>query len=232
MERPPAPPEAVLIRLAREAAGIPIAAAAERAGVSVARWSQIEAGSEIRHGQVSPVTGRAGTIARMAGAIPGISPERLASEGQRPDAAEILGEIERQEAQPSPHLASVPVPPPASAEALIEAIRSKPMRQMGAHMAEEVDKRLPRLAGLATGAAKANPGTPVPSGAQVFGPGENADLWDELVARGKQLAKLGLTGPDGFDLEQMLQAMVIAQVQVDDSRRDRRGGAVAQLIRR
>jgi transcriptional regulator with XRE-family HTH domain len=129
-------------------------------------------------------------------------------------------------------LASVPPPPPPSAEALIEAIRSKPMRQMGTRMAEEVDKRVPGLAGLATGAAWADPGTPVPSGAQVFGPGDNADLWDELVATGKRLAELRLTGPDGFDLEQMVQAMAMAMVQVDDSRRDRRGGAVAQLIRR
>lgn len=93
MERPPAPPEAVLIRLAREAAGITVAEAAKTAGVSVARWSQIEAGSEMRHGQVSPVTGKAGTIARMAHAVPRISPERLAAEGRRPDAAEILREI-------------------------------------------------------------------------------------------------------------------------------------------
>jgi hypothetical protein len=86
MERPPAPPEAVLIRLAREAAGIRVAEASKRAGVSVARWSQIESGSENRHGTVSPVTGRAG-----------ITPERMAAEGRRPDAAEILREILRQE---------------------------------------------------------------------------------------------------------------------------------------
>jgi transcriptional regulator with XRE-family HTH domain len=96
MERPPAPPEAVLIRLAREAANIRIADAAARAGVSVARWSQIEAGSELRHGSVSPVTGRAGTIARMAH-VAGVSPERLAAEGARPDAAEILREIRHRE---------------------------------------------------------------------------------------------------------------------------------------
>lgn len=96
MERPPAPPEAVLIRLAREAAGIRVAEASKRAGVSVARWSQIESGSEIRHGTVSPVTGRAGTIARMAAEV-GVSPERLETKGRRPDAAEILREINRQQ---------------------------------------------------------------------------------------------------------------------------------------
>ncbi len=96
MERPSAPPEAVLIRLAREAAGIPVAAAAKRAGVSVARWSQIENGSEIRHGAVSPVNGRAGTIARMAAEV-GVTPERMAAEGGRPDAAEILREIRRRQ---------------------------------------------------------------------------------------------------------------------------------------
>jgi transcriptional regulator with XRE-family HTH domain len=96
MERPPAPPEGVIIRLAREAAGISIADAAKRAGVSVPRWSQIETGSEIRHGTASPVTGRAGTIARMAHAVPGITPERLETEGRRPDAAEVLREILRE----------------------------------------------------------------------------------------------------------------------------------------
>ena len=105
MDTPPAPPEAVLIKLAREAAGIPVSDAAKRAGVSVARWSQIESGSEIRHGRVSPVTGKAGTIARMAHAVPGIGPERLAAEGERPDAAQILGEMMRDE---------VRVPPPAA----------------------------------------------------------------------------------------------------------------------
>jgi transcriptional regulator with XRE-family HTH domain len=95
MERPPAPAEAVLIRLAREAAGIRVSDAAERAGISVARWSQIESGSETRAGRVNPVRAKPGTIARMAREV-GLTPERLAGEGKRPDAAAILGEIIRE----------------------------------------------------------------------------------------------------------------------------------------
>lgn len=106
MERPPAPPEAVLIRLAREAADIRVAVAAKGAGVSVARWSQIETGSETRNGKMSPVRAKAGTIARMAREI-GISPERMAAEGERPDAAEIIREIIRQDGE------SQDAPPPA-----------------------------------------------------------------------------------------------------------------------
>ena len=107
MDRPPAPPEAVIIRLAREAAGIPISDAAKRAGVSVARWSQIEAGSEMRHGAPRAVTGRAGTIARMAHAVPGVTPERMETGGQRPDAAEILREMLRDD----PRDPAAPAPP-------------------------------------------------------------------------------------------------------------------------
>lgn len=109
MDRPPAPPEAVIIRLAREAAGITISDAAKRAGVSVARWSQIETGSEMRRGTVSPVTARAGTIARMAHAVPGITPERMETEGRRPDAAAILREIISAPAA-APRAAAIPEP--------------------------------------------------------------------------------------------------------------------------
>ena len=58
----------------------------KRAGVSVARWSQIEAGSEMRHGHGEPGTGR--PARSPAWRMPFISPERLETEGRRPDAAE------------------------------------------------------------------------------------------------------------------------------------------------
>lgn len=102
-ETPKPPPAAVVIRLAREAAGMTIPHSARLASISTARWSQVEAGRENRNGIVRPVTAKAGTLARMARAV-GISAERLEREGERPDAAEILREIERQE----PHLAAVP----------------------------------------------------------------------------------------------------------------------------
>jgi hypothetical protein len=60
----------------------------------VARWSQIETGSEIRFGLYKRVWAKPGTLAWMA-AILRITPERLAGEGQRPDAARVLTEILR-----------------------------------------------------------------------------------------------------------------------------------------
>lgn len=96
MERPPAPPEAALIRLARQAANIRMAQAAKEAGVSLARWSHIENGYETRQGATRQVQAKAGTLARMAHAV-GITPERLETEGERPDAAEVLREILRSE---------------------------------------------------------------------------------------------------------------------------------------
>lgn len=151
MGKPPAPPEAVLIRLAREAADIRVADAARRAGVSIARWSQIENGSEIRHGTVTPVTGRAGTIARMAAEV-GVSPERMAKEGRRPDAAEILREIIRQQADSRAVLAELPPAPEPSARRKyaddddpvtagyvreIHALLAEAMRKYGPHFAAE-----------------------------------------------------------------------------------------------
>lgn len=96
MEKPPPPPAATLIRLVREAAGLKIPTVAKRAGISPARWSQIENGYEVRQERVKAVNSRAVTLAHMAAAV-ALSPERLETEGERPDAAVILREIIRQE---------------------------------------------------------------------------------------------------------------------------------------
>src|SRR5262249_51851431 len=98
-QRPAPTPAGVLIRLVREAAGksIPASAAAvrERGGrVSIARWSQIESGSELRRTRYRTVRANPGTLAHMA-AVLGITPERLATEGGRPDAAAVLAEMQR-----------------------------------------------------------------------------------------------------------------------------------------
>jgi transcriptional regulator with XRE-family HTH domain len=91
---PPPPPEAVLIRLVREAAGLKLPAVAKLAGISKARWSQVETGYEMRLGKFRPVQGTRSTIAHMAYAV-GLEPARLATEGARPDAAAVLAEILR-----------------------------------------------------------------------------------------------------------------------------------------
>jgi transcriptional regulator with XRE-family HTH domain len=99
MSQPAPPPEAVLIRLVREAGNIKLPAAAKAAGISVARWSQIENGYEMRLGEARPVQGTRSTIAHMAAAI-GLEPARLATEGARPDAAAVLAEILRSDGGP------------------------------------------------------------------------------------------------------------------------------------
>jgi transcriptional regulator with XRE-family HTH domain len=206
MERPPAPPEAVLIRLAREAAGIPVAAAAKGAGVSVARWSQIESGSEIRHGNVSPVNGRAGTIARMAAEV-GVTPERMAAEGHRPDAAEILREIRRQaEPEPAPRRRFLPAPTP--------------------EMERDLAPVLSEIRSCAMVAAAAYPGQRL-SGRQVFPDSPTAPpywpaarvFWDAAAAAG--------VGQE--DIPETVATLVTWRRQLDE--RDRQGGSAAGLGR-
>jgi hypothetical protein len=90
------PPDAALIRLTREGAGISVAHAAKTAGISKARWVQVENGREARRGEVRPARAKPITIAHMARAV-GLSPGRLESEGRNPEAAAILREIIRQQ---------------------------------------------------------------------------------------------------------------------------------------
>jgi len=94
VRKPKPPAEALLLRLVREAASVRTEDAAEAAGISKARWSQVETGYEMRRGRYKPVTARPGTLARMALAL-GISPQRLEDDGKRRDAALVLAEILR-----------------------------------------------------------------------------------------------------------------------------------------
>lgn len=96
----PVPPEATLIRLAREAAGISpeTAAARMRVKFSGTRWRQIEAA--YRKDSDTLVKAKAPTLAQMAHAVD-VSADRLAAAG-REDAAEILREIEAAGDTPEP----------------------------------------------------------------------------------------------------------------------------------
>lgn len=97
------PPEARLIRAAREAAGMTAADAARavneaaaargmRQVLSPAYWRDIERGYGGRRGVRVPVRASARVFAHMAASL-GLTPERIAEEGRREDAAEILREI-------------------------------------------------------------------------------------------------------------------------------------------
>lgn len=94
---PPPPPPAygALIEKARKAARISVQAAADRAGISKATWIDAARGYRKRGGTREAVDPKPETIARMAHAVAGITPRRLAEEGSRPDAAEVLAEIQR-----------------------------------------------------------------------------------------------------------------------------------------
>lgn len=106
-ERPPQPPEGKLIADATAMRGLSIREASSRAGISYGRWRQITSGVQnVSPGSYAAVRAPAATIARMAQAV-GITPERLETEGQRPDAAEILREMLRSE---PPALRAVPSP--------------------------------------------------------------------------------------------------------------------------
>lgn len=102
MDKPPPPPEAQLLRLVRAASGVQASEAAAnmathfRRKMSASRWSQIENGYETRDGGYKPAIANAATLAQMFYVVGGVTPDRLESEGRRPDAARILREILRQ----------------------------------------------------------------------------------------------------------------------------------------
>lgn len=191
--KPVPPPEAVLIRVAREAAGLTITEAARRvseanpdASISTARWSQIEQGYEIRRGQPQEVRAKPGMLAQMAAVFHRITPERLAGEGNRPDAAPILAEIgPREETSP---LASVSMgnghtpPPPAEVTITLETVRAivsmaviETATAIRQH-AEMILARSPHAAGCKWPKTRT---CPCPLGGDIF-PGEPslAHLWD------------------------------------------------------
>ena len=93
MEMPPEPPaEGVLIEAARRDARLSVREAARRAGISEGWWRQVVRGYQSlsggEHGIVRDVP--AETVAKMARATDRITPERMETEGQRPDAAELM----------------------------------------------------------------------------------------------------------------------------------------------
>lgn len=93
---PEPPPEAVLIRRARQARGLTRAEAAERSSVvKASRWGQIENGYVMKAGQPVPTKAGDMQLAHMARTV-GVSAERLDEVG-RHDAAEILREILNQD---------------------------------------------------------------------------------------------------------------------------------------
>ena len=95
------PPEAEVIRLAREAAGMTAQSAAEASrtqdgkGVSAAYWRDVERGTGGRRGERVPTRASARALAAMARVV-SVTPAQLTGAG-REDAARVLDEILRRE---------------------------------------------------------------------------------------------------------------------------------------
>jgi transcriptional regulator with XRE-family HTH domain len=114
METPPAPqPEGLLLESARQAARLTAREAARRAGISEGYWRQVVKGYQsVSGGAYAPISDvPAKTIARMAVAV-GLSPERMETEGGRPDAADRMRSTPAPAAQP-PAGATLTVADPA-----------------------------------------------------------------------------------------------------------------------
>lgn len=100
---PQPPPEADLIRLARQARGLSPEEAADRTPVRIKgfRWRQIEKGWKGKPGESDAVKAPDKTLAHMAHTV-GVGSARLAE--HRPEAAAILREIEIQDVARSDNL--------------------------------------------------------------------------------------------------------------------------------
>jgi transcriptional regulator with XRE-family HTH domain len=99
---PAPPPDARLIRLVRKARGVTLTEAAKAANVSKAWMSSVESGFDKRgqKGGVRPVRLSDSDLAHLAAYLH-IPPERLEAEGQRPDAARVLREMQGMPAPPA-----------------------------------------------------------------------------------------------------------------------------------
>lgn len=200
MNRPPEPPpEGVLIEQARRDARLSVREAARRAGISEGWWRQVvkgyqptgEGGYILRHAP-------AGTVAQMA-AVVKLTPERMETEGQRPDAAEII----RQQGD-SRIAAPVTLPRPSGAVPPAPE-RSSLFGDLPPGMAAEVEPHLRVIEGRAEAAAAAHPGVPL-QGRWVFpADPEEARRWDVIAASGVAVY------PDrGFESREIALALAIA----------------------
>jgi len=134
-DTPAPPPEARLIRTAREAAGMTAAQAAQATdgAVSAGYWRDVERGYGGRRGQRAAARASDKTLAAMA-RVTGVTPGQL-NEVQREDAARVLAEILRREesaARPDDgQLRAVPSQPHAEPGSPSEVEFERIMRKHG-----------------------------------------------------------------------------------------------------
>jgi transcriptional regulator with XRE-family HTH domain len=162
-------PEGQLIRQVRDLSipRLSIRAAAKRIGLSAEQWGYVERGYRpAGAGQPPrPFSPPAATLAKMAHALE-ITPERLESEGQRPDAAEILREILHREVETADTATAVLPSAPFADDA--RAASDRPYF-------DEINERRVALAAR---------GITSPSGAQMFPDSpDDAKAWDGIGGR-------------------------------------------------
>lgn len=172
----PAPPEATVIRLAREAMGITAQAAADAtSGISAAYWRDVERGHGGRRGQRVPARASARVLAAMARTV-GVEPHQLAEAG-REDAARVLAEIQRREG-------AAPQPAPVT----LQRGPGDAALPMDRQFQDQAEPHYTQIAGAVLRARSEHwelpPSAPL-QGEWVF-PGDpvSAAQWDSLAARG------------------------------------------------
>jgi hypothetical protein len=209
-DTPSPTPEGQLIRQVRDLSipKLTIRAAAALIGLSAEQWGYIERGYyPARDGNPPrPFSPPAVTLAKMAHVLD-ITPERLESEGQRPDAAKILREIQGREAQRNRKVPTTegPIPSwkireilgeqdglPTDASGPIGKIEDRttvipagslPSAPMNNAARENADRAYatPIWERLLRFAAQ---GVTDPTGAQIFGEGtDDAKAWDGIGRR-------------------------------------------------
>lgn len=183
---PDPPPEAVILRVAREATGMTAGQAAEatEGAVSATYWRDVERGYGGRRGKQAKARASSRYLAHMARVV-SLTPEQLTEAG-RDDAARVLSEILRREHVPDP------APPPADSDypaAALEGITPGALAPFVQSVRDDFAAAV-RKYGME------------PAGAQVFGTGYEAAVWDrhslstedreELIAIFRLFAELGV----------------------------------------
>jgi hypothetical protein len=228
---PDIPPEAEVIRLAREAMDMTAQDAAEASrardgkGVSAAYWRDVERGHGGRRGKQVPTRASARALAAMARVV-GVLPAQLAGAG-REDAARVLTEILRREGRPASALTVVPSSP-VTAEEIVREAESQTTFEADPDMAARSRAKYLAIAGLVSAAIARNPASaPLPAGGEIFGEGTfEAVRWDQLIEMGRESP---LT-PGGFSRGELIAAMATTRVWDDDAREAGHGGAAARLM--
>ena len=122
-------------------------------------------------------------------------------------------------------------PHPAAARVTADAIFAEADDEDVSALPEDeksaIREHLEDIAGLVADALARNPGSDIPAGAEIFGPGTfEGYRWDKLVELGREQLP-----PDGFERKRLVKLAALARVR-DSQRRQGRGAAAAGRLAR